>query len=289
MKMNLWLRIMIGYYKQKLQIVGMFSTRKAAMMAFDLFCTPFTNTTQKRVPTIFQQSDPTSFKLYDLTIRGFHWKSNLPNSKKVLIVHGFSSYAYKFEGFIAPLKELGFEVFAFDAPAHGNSDGKRINAILYKEMILEAEKLFGPFYAIIAHSFGGISAALAMEQMPFPEHRKLVLIAPTTETGTAVNNFFKVITVKEAIIKDFEQYILEMTGQSFAHFSTARVIRTIPSSVLWVHDQDDKICTYSDVKDLVNEGIDRTEFLVTKGLGHNKIYLDPSVRQQIVKFITSLE
>jgi predicted alpha/beta hydrolase family esterase len=287
MKMNLWLRIMIGYYKQKLQIVGMFSTRKAAMMAFDLFCTPFTNTTQKRVPTIFQQSDATSFKLHDLTIRGFQWKSSLPNPKKVLIVHGFSSYAYKFEGFIAPLKELGFEVFAFDAPAHGNSDGKRINALLYKEMILEAEKLFGPFYAIIAHSFGGISAALAMEQMPFPEQRKLILIAPATETKTAVNNFFKVVTANDAIIKDFEQYILEMTGQSFAYFSTARVIRTIPSSVLWVHDQDDKICTYSDMKDLVNEGIDGTEFLVTKGLGHNKIYLDPSVRQQIVKFITS--
>ncbi len=278
---------MIGYYKRKLQIIGIFSTRKAAMIAFDLFCTPFTNTTQKRVPTIFQQSDATSFKLHDLTIRGFQWKSNLSNSKKVLIVHGFSSYAYKFEGFIAPLKELGFEVFAFDAPAHGNSDGKRINAILYKEMILEVEKLFGPFYAIIAHSFGGISAALAMEQMPFPEQRKLILIAPATETRTAVNNFFTVITANDAIIKDFEQYILEMTGQSFAYFSTARVIRTIPSSVLWVHDQDDKICTYSDMKDLVTENINRTEFLVTKGLGHNKIYLDPSVRQQIVKFITS--
>lgn len=287
MKMNLWLKIMIGYYKRKLQIIGIFSTRKAAMIAFDLFCTPFTNTTQKRVPTIFQQSDATSFKLHDLTIRGFQWKSNLSNSKKVLIVHGFSSYAYKFEGFIAPLKELGFEVFAFDAPAHGNSDGKRINAILYKEMILEVEKLFGPFYAIIAHSFGGISAALAMEQMPFPEQRKLILIAPATETRTAVNNFFTVITANDAIIKDFEQYILEMTGQSFAYFSTARVIRTIPSSVLWVHDQDDKICTYSDMKDLVTENINRTEFLVTKGLGHNKIYLDPSVRQQIVKFITS--
>ncbi|WP_164135036.1 alpha/beta hydrolase, partial [Serratia marcescens] len=80
-----------------------------------------------------------------------------------------SSYAYKFEKYIIALQKKGFEVLAFDAPAHGSSDGERINGINYRDCILQIEKKWGALYAIIGHSFGGFAASLAMEKLP--DHR----------------------------------------------------------------------------------------------------------------------
>ena len=87
-------------------------------------------------------------------------------------------------------------------------------------------------------------------------------------------------------MKDFEQYVLEKSGNPYSYFSVARIVRITPAAVLWVHDENDKICTFSDVKSIANEKIERTEFLVTKGLGHNKIYLDSKVKDRIFKFLT---
>ncbi len=286
MKMSLWQRVIIQYYTYKLRLVGFFSIRKATIIAFNAFCTPFTMRMQKLRPAIFESSEPITIELYGLTIRGNRWKSPLLNPKKVLLLHGFGSCAYKFEGFVSPLINRGIEVVAFDAPAHGRSDGKRTHVLEYKEMILQAEQVFGNFYAFIAHSFGGLAAALALESLPNAENRKLILIAPLTETSAAVANFFAVIPASKEIIQDFEQYIFELTGNSYAFFSVARIIKTLSSSVLWVHDQDDKICSFQDIKALLNDNIPGTEFLVTNGLGHNKIYLDPQVQKHIVEYIT---
>jgi len=44
-------------------------------------------------------------------------------------------------------------------------------------------------YGIVSHSFGGMAAALATESY-LKSLERLVLIAPATETRTAIDNFF---------------------------------------------------------------------------------------------------
>ena len=81
-----------------------------------------------------------------------------------------------------PLENKGYEVLAFDAPAHGDSEGSTVNAIEYSEMIKKVIELYGPVEAFIAHSFGGIAISLALEQIPHDANTKIVFIAPATET-----------------------------------------------------------------------------------------------------------
>ena len=91
-----------------------------------------------------------------------------------MIVHGFRSYSYKFEKYILALKKEGFEVVAFDAPAHGTSDGKLINAYIYKQSLDHIEKAHGPFYGIMGHSLGGLAASLAFEGFSGRENIPLI-------------------------------------------------------------------------------------------------------------------
>lgn len=265
----------------------MVSPEKAAAEAFDLFSTPFKSKKNPKIPAIFHQSLPVSVEVRGITVRGFQWKSELTQARKILIVHGFSSYSYKFEQYIVSLKKEGFEVLAFDAPGHGISDGKRINALIYRDTILAIEAQFGPLYGIIAHSMGGLAASLAMESMTNTKERKLVLIAPATETKRAIENLFTQIPVKPAVKQAFDQYVTNLAGKPISYFSVARVVRNLDARVLWIHDETDAICTFEDVAPLLSETISSTEFFITKGLGHNQVYKEASTRDRILAFIQS--
>lgn len=287
MKKKFKQQVLIGYYKTKLKTIGLISPQKAALLALDLFSTPFKSKAKKIVPPIFHKANAVSFELNNLTIRGFQWKHTNPASKKILIVHGFSSYAYKFEQYVIGLKKEGFEVLAFDAPAHGNSDGKRINAITYRDTILAIENNFGPIYGIVAHSMGGLAAALALEQFNLTIKRKLVLIAPATETRTAINNFFTIIPAEPKIVDAFETYIETLAQRPISYFSVARVAKLSLAHTLWVHDEEDNICTFNDVQPLLKEPIPMLEFLITKGLGHSQVYKEQHIKDKIIHFLAN--
>ena len=285
MKMKWSQRIMLKYYRTKIKTLGMVSPEKAAAAAFDLFCTPFRVKKEVKAPAIFHQSTPVSVELMGITVRGFQWKSELAQARKVLIIHGFSSYAYKFEAYVSSLVKNGYEVLAFDAPGHGISDGKRINALIYRDCILAIENQFGPLYGMIAHSLGGLAASLAIEKMENNSNRKLVLIAPATETKRAIENFFALIPAKKEVQEAFEAHIQQLAGEPIEYFSVPRVVKKISASVLWVHDETDTICTFKDVKPLLSQHIPGTEFYITNGLGHNKIYKESSTRNKIMAFL----
>ena len=282
--MKLAQRFLISYYKTKLRTIGLVSPRKAAEAAFELFCTPYGGRVKTKEPAIFQKAEKLSFDFEGKTIRGFRWIPEHPNGKKVLIVHGFRSLSYKFEKYIGLLKKEGFEVLAFDAPAHGASDGKLINAYLYKRTLLTIEALYGPVYGIMGHSLGGLAAALAFEELSNTENRKLVLIAPATETIRAIEGFFDIVPVTEKVKAAFMELISEISGKPVSYYSVSRVVKEIKAPVLWVHDKHDPICTFADVKPLLSLDLPHVQFLITEHLGHSKVYKDSKVSTAIVQF-----
>jgi pimeloyl-ACP methyl ester carboxylesterase len=285
MKMKLAQRLLIGYYKTKLKTIALVSRRKAAEEAFDIFCTPFDNKLPKKAPPAFHKAEKLSFESDGLTIRGFRFMPSKPNGKKILVVHGFRSYAYKFESYLLALQKEGFEVLAFDAPAHGISSGKRINVYIYKRAIDEIEKNYGPFYGVMGHSLGGLAASLSFEGFSDHQNRKLVLIAPA-ETETAINNFFSIVPVDEKVRVVFTGLINELTEHPISYFSVGRVVKTITSPVLWVHDRYDMICPFTDVKPLLSLDLPHVTFHITERLGHSKIYKEEKVCREIIRFFS---
>jgi hypothetical protein len=56
--------------------------------------------------------------------------------------------------------------------------------------------------AFLAHSFGGMALSLAMEKNHHSEHTNIVLIAPATETSTAVDGAFKLLQLNDADVRE---------------------------------------------------------------------------------------
>jgi pimeloyl-ACP methyl ester carboxylesterase len=279
--MKLSQRLAIGYVQTKFKLLSVFSKRKAAEKAFVIFGTPFLKSVRK---SPLKNAEVIHFHLNHKKLNGYRW--NHPQVKKALILHGFGSAGHKFEDYATLLTQQGFEVLAFDAPAHGDSDGDTTNAIEYSEMIKQVMEKFGPIQSFIAHSFGGISLSLALEQIAHDAKTRIVFIAPATETTSAVDSAFNLLKLRnEAVRTEFDKIIFEFSGKTIDWFSMRRAMSNIKASILWIHDEDDDITPWADALKVKEDNHTNIKFVLTKGLGHRKIYHDEDVKSKVIEFL----
>jgi pimeloyl-ACP methyl ester carboxylesterase len=276
-------RIAIGVLRTQLNLLGWVSPGKAAAKAFQLFCTPQKKTI-KNSPELIAQAEKLELLTNGQKVIGYRWNKH-EGSRKLLIIHGFESTARNFEMYVTRMTAKGYEVLAFDAPAHGESEGTQINVLIYKEMLEEIIRSFGPFHAFLAHSFGGLAICLALEDMPHAHDVKLVLIAPATETTTAVDLLFRILQLNGKVRRAFNDLIVEIGKRPVEWYSVSRSIEHIHADTLWVQDEDDDVTPFHDVKPVIEKKPPNVEFLLTKGLGHRRIYRDEKVIEKIISFI----
>jgi len=280
-------KLAIAYIRARLNILALVAPAAAAQKAMDLFCTPFKRS-GKKLPALFGKGDSLSFKLDGNTIRGHRWLPHQASSatlKKILIAHGFESSSRNFEQYIHGFLKKGYEVLAFDAPAHGQSGGRRITLPGYIRMLGTVLQQYGPIDGYMGHSFGGLALTMLLESLPQHPTTRIVLIAPACEAQRAVDSFFQLLRLNETVRPPFDAIGLEMTGHPFSWFSIRRAMQNIQSPVLWLQDEDDKITPLVDAMEVREDGHANIEFVITKGLGHRRIYRDPEVMRQVVNFL----
>jgi len=275
-------RFALKYIRTKFKLLSAISKKKAAEKAFELFCTP-QRRNKKPLPKIFEQAERLQFRLEGNIVRGWRW--NHPGKRKLLILHGYESSVTNFDRYVRLFIKKDYEVLAFDAPAHGRSDGKKISAPLYKKMIGEIDKKYGPVESYMAHSFGGLAVSLALEKINHTPDHRLVLIAPAAETSTAIDNFFKFLKLDSQVRIEFEKIIFKAGAVHAEWYSIRRALKHIRAKVRWFQDEDDEITPMSDVVKVKEENYPNVEFVFTKGLGHRRIYRDNKIMSSIVDFL----
>jgi pimeloyl-ACP methyl ester carboxylesterase len=258
----------------------------AASQAFDLFITP-KGKVKTALPAVFQQA--TRLELNELGDQCVGWRWNSGGSPRILVLHGFSSSARNFGHLIESLTEAGAQVVAFDAPAHGESAGKKIHSLRYRALIQRLRMQFGPFDGYIAHSFGGLSVSLALDEMPPRPTERLVLIAPATETRSALKQLQTTLRLSDSIMNRIDKLIEQRSGRPVSWFSVNRVMKELNCRVFWVHDQQDDITPYEDTLPTRSLAKPTIRFVETNGLGHRRIYRDPFVCKEMLDFLLNTD
>ncbi len=127
---------------------------------------------------------------------------------------------------------------------------------------------------------------MALAEIKHDANYRVVLIAPATETTTALDQFFKFIHITDKEVRDeFEKIITKMSGQQVSWFSIRRTLQKIKAKILWLHDEDDKITPLKDVFAIKKEAHTNIRFVITKGLGHGRIYRDAEAGKAIIDFL----
>ncbi len=202
----------------------------------------------------------------------------------VVLVHGWSGSGEQLASMRDALLFAGFSVAAFDAPAHGATPGKTTNAAEFAS-ILHRLAEHHPLHGVVAHSLGGLAAAVACARGLAVNG--LVLVAPLPSLSFALDEFQRALTLPSGVrdaVGERVEYLAGVRGSDWS--LDAALPRDVPS--LLVHDVEDQRIDVAHSRRL---GFARPTLrqLETNGLGHSRILQDAYVLDQIVSFLRGLQ
>lgn len=142
------------------------------------------------------QTEQSSFKLSDgleLSVRHWHDGAGIP----VLLVHGYGEHIGRYEHVAAQLVKDGFDVWGYDARGHGLSQGARGYMAADDTLVTDLMEMFdelmrptGQRPIVVAHSMGGLVAALAVATHGF---KPLALVLSSPALRVRMNLFQKAL------------------------------------------------------------------------------------------------
>jgi pimeloyl-ACP methyl ester carboxylesterase len=200
----------------------------------------------------------------------------------ILLAHGWNGRGVQLHPFIEPLIEKGYSVITYDAPGHGESQGKTSSYFEFTDTIrtlLTQNNNYG-IQGIIAHSLGASATvnSIAKEGCPI----QAVLIAPALRLKEILHGFFDDVGIPEPIYQELIGEYENEFGYNMHEDNPGNLLKQITSEILIVHDRDDRTIPYVDSEE-ISDRFQNINLYTTGGLGHKRILTDAAV----VDFITN--
>lgn len=223
------------------------------------------------------------FSQSDLNINCFKW-GNGP--VKVLLSHGWGSKGADFSEIIAMLRaNKNFEIWSFDAPGNGSSEGEISNLFLYAESIRQLFIHAGTPQVMIGHSLGGMANALALQQgKEYPQ--LLISIAPMVNLkDNFIASMEAVKTSNEAQEKFFADFE-KLFEQKTEHFVLNKIYDFSDQlKHLLIYDSNDLISPSSNIEAFLKDNPETTASAYQE-TSHSKLLTDPRVLNEMGLFIS---
>ena len=264
-----------------LNALELFSPTLAGKTAFNFFCTPRRQTMRERDVAFLATAVRETLLFKNLKISTYCWPSRLSDAKTVLMLHGWESNSARWRKYIKALSAAGFTVHAIDAPASGNSQGKRLNAILLSGVVQEFVAKKGTPDVIIGHSLGGAAAVMCSTLLGVPQPSKMVLLGVFAESTRVIRDFGQVLAINDKVVAAIYREIEKRSGIPIDAYSVVqKTTQLLGVRGLVIHDLNDDVAPVEEGR-LVAEAWGAT-FMQTEGLGHR--LQDKSVVKAVVDF-----
>ncbi|HFX18103.1 MAG TPA: alpha/beta hydrolase [Flavobacteriales bacterium] len=263
------------------KFIQFFSPTLAAKYARLLFQKPMKHNTPKREKPWEASAEIQYLAIPNIgkSVAVYKWGQG---DKKALVVHGWSGRATQLYKIIEGLLAEGYEVYSFDAPAHGKSTGKTTMMPEYVKTIQKISEVYGPFDIAIGHSMGGIS--LLITEGERPTFKKLVIMGAPDSIYDIFHNFIKRMELKPVVADRLIDIFESVTGKPIFDYHGSKQTAKIKVPVLIIHDENDQEVPINDAINNYKQ-LENGQLLKTKGLGHNRILKDPEVIKTIVDFV----
>jgi pimeloyl-ACP methyl ester carboxylesterase len=285
---------------QAINLTGVVSMRLAGRIAFRLFSStgspePKSDKARKLLAmarTSMREAEPMLLSIHAGMVATHRFPPiGEPSGRTLLVVHGWGSRIDYMQGLIRGLRQTGATVIGLDLPGHGGSTGRYLTVPLAIEAIDAAWRQFGPFDAVVGHSFGGfvsaMSAAGPEDWMTRHTPGKLVLIGSPVAAEHVFSQFSGQMGFTRKVSRAMDEEVQRIAGQPIAFFSAGRMLVDKPDlPVLVLHAEDDKEVSAKAAR-LYAEAGPHVRLQWLNGLGHRRIVNSPQTIDAITKFLVS--
>ncbi|TIM07547.1 alpha/beta fold hydrolase [Mesorhizobium sp.] len=206
----------------------------------------------------------------------------------VLVIHGWRSRTEYMRTLIEAYRDAGYKVVSLDLPGHGQSQGRRLTLVSAVEAARLTGEWFGPFVAVVGHSFGGAVAANAVvgsvKDVPPLAAERLVLIAAPSSLPEIFNDFSRMLSVGPRSQAAMADRVERIAGRPLHEFTGDRQLASTPVPTLVIHAPDDREVSADHARLYAGAG-DHVRLYWADGLGHRRILADEGVVERAVGFV----
>ena len=277
---------MRGRVRWLFRIVSAFSSSLAARLAMRAFLTPLARPIEPEEAQFLASAESQTLNSGSVALQVYTWPASSPEAPTVLLVHGWISHAARMAEIVRALREQGFRVVAFDAPAHGRSGGTQADLQDFRAAIQTVIARCGPVHGVLAHSFGALSTASWLAEHRPAALRAVVLVGMMRDLGYIFESFTQALALRPKVSARFRELIRARYGAYPENVSTGEMVRRLHLPVLLVHGAADDIVP-SDHAHLVSRELLKGQLLIAPDLGHGAPLRDPATVRQIVEFLST--
>ena len=270
----------LEYLPKFFSLLEKISPRLAAKLALRFFLRPFRFPLPNREKEAVETANIFKIQVENNEVAIYEWGEG----PAIWVLHGWSGRATQLGAIIKELVKIGYKVYGIDAPGHGKSSGVESSVLLFESALQKLNKLKGPPVTFIGHSLGGAVGFFALRNGI--EIKKIVSIGAPSMPEEIMKEFISKIGLKNTSFKYLESAFENKFKQPFANFTVLKWVQPPPAiPVLIIHDKDDRDAPFHHAEKL-KEKLPKAEFIVTQGLGHNRILRDEEVIKKVISFIT---
>jgi len=260
---------------------GQFAPDATARRAARLLCTPFASGRLRARDADDGGALRSDIEIGARRVAVYRW-GDAQAQPRVLLAHGWSSYALRFLPWVRALRAAGYAVVAFDQPGHGRSDAGRCTMACFARTLRGVANRLGPFEAMVGHSMGGAAAMLALADGA--QAKRAVLIAPAADPDAATSRFARKVGLVGGIVPRIQRHLEVQTGVT-VHDLTAHVrAPSLAVPALIIHDLADAEVPWEEGESYARHW-PGARLLSTSGLGHSRIVNDAATIDAGLRFL----
>ncbi|HEY9257715.1 alpha/beta hydrolase [Chitinophaga sp.] len=261
-----------------------------ARLFYRLYCTPpagklRSTHEQLRGQAIRQPLQVSSYPFDNtpLKITTYRWGNTGP---KVLLLHGWGGSPFHFKQLITALLANGYQVVTYDAPAHGDSGGKRTNLVQWMHVLEQVMKQEGELHAIIGHSFGALNAALTLSRKDVSVP-KLVLLGAALSAPVFFDEALRLFRIHPVVMPKLMHLIRQRLREDLSEMDLHRYINGIKAGSIWIaYDTTDTLAKATEIDDYLQQ-YPAIQSLRITGDGHFRIMRHEAVLAGILAFLVA--
>jgi pimeloyl-ACP methyl ester carboxylesterase len=252
----------------------------AARLAARLFVTPPRHARPGREARALATARASVVEVGERRLRTWSWG----DGPTVLLVHGWGGRGGQLTSFVEPLVARGFSVTTFDAPAHGDSDGREATLPDLVAALRTVARRHAPIHGVIAHSVGAAATARAL----YEDVRAgaVVFLGPPADLVTASFRFADLLGLSRRVRELMQRRLEARVGLPWEAFDVTRLAECQATPLLVIHDRGDAEVPWQQGT-AIARAWPGAELLATDGLGHRRILRDPAVVDAATSFIGS--
>jgi len=260
-----------------LNVINLLSKKIGGKHAFLVFCYPFSVRLKPAQAAFLKTSRQSILDFEGKKIAVYEWGSG---PQTILCLHGLHSQTFRWKKFIEELDFEKYRVVAIDAPGHGKSEGKFLNAIVYARLIEKLLEMYSAEY-ILAHSLGAFGSLYLFNEKPELSPKKMALLGTPGEVSEFLEAYGKVLKINQRVYDNMHRYIEKTIGKPPSYYSAEKFAKKQTAEGLLIHDTEDVDAPYKHAQS-IHRNWENSELFTTTGFGHK--LRDISVVEKVVAF-----